>query len=260
MSIPTGSLAVSLHDVAPQTWPACQRLLQTIERVAPVPVTLLVVPDYHGEGLRHESRAYRCALDARLERGDELALHGWFHADRAALDGGLIDTLRRTRLTAREGEFAALAPVAAHALIERGCQWFEQRGWPLHGFVAPAWLPGPGTWEALAHFSFQYTTTLGQIHLLPERTPVATRTLVYSVRSALRRRLSLVRNAALATMEDARPVRLALHPADAAHDAVMQQVHAILRGLTRKRSAMTNAQLAGALRLAGSAGQRGRAA
>ena len=40
-------LCVSVHDVAPHTWPECEYLLQSIRQAAPIPVTLLVVPAYH---------------------------------------------------------------------------------------------------------------------------------------------------------------------------------------------------------------------
>jgi predicted deacetylase len=242
-------LAVSLHDVAPQTWPACERLLGAVEQVAPIPVTLLIVPNYHGEGLRRFTPAYRGALDARLARGDELALHGWTHLDACPLPRNPIDILRRTRLTAREGEFAALPAHRARALLQEGAAWFDKQGWPLHGFVAPAWLMSQGSWHAVAGLPFEYATTLGSLHLLPERIPVPTRTFVYSVRTRLRRHLSLLRNDALRRVIGRTPiVRLALHPADAAHDDVVRHCQALLECLLPDRLALRKAQLARELR------------
>jgi predicted deacetylase len=242
-------LAVALHDVAPQTWGACERLLESVAEIADIPVTLLVAPDYHGEGLRGFTAAYRRALEARLERGDELALHGWSHLDTQPLGPGLLDTLRRTRLTAREGEFAALPVQTARALLERGIEWFDKHGWPLHGFVAPAWLISTGTWQALDGLPFEYTTTLSRLYLLPQRIPVATRTYVYSARSGLRRCLSLARNQALRSLaERASTVRLALHPNDAGHRQIVAQYQRLLRLLLCQRSAVTKLQLARCLR------------
>jgi predicted deacetylase len=257
-------VAVSLHDVAPQTWAACERLLSAVAQVAAVPVTLLVVPDYHGDGLRQFNAAYQRALNARLQRGDELALHGWSHRDTAPLHNGPLDTLRRTQLTALEGEFAALPASVAASLLERGCAWFDKQGWPLHGFVAPAWLLGPGAWSAIARFPFEYTATLGHLHLLPERASVATRTIVYSLRSPLRKRVSLLRNAALSRLPGAQPLRLALHPSDAGHDEVVRQIQAMLRSLMSECVALTKAQLACELRrqrgMTAGTSQRGRGA
>jgi predicted deacetylase len=235
--------------VAPQTWDGCERLLGSVAAVADIPVTLLVVPDYHGEGLRRFTHAYRRALDARIAHGDELALHGWSHLDLHPLRFGLLDTLRRTQLTAREGEFAAVPVATARALLERGIEWFAKQGWPLHGFVAPAWLISAGAWRALDGLPFEYTTTLRHLYLLPERIPIKTTTFVYSARTRLRRRLSLLRNAALCKLAPhASIVRLALHPSDAGHDHLVAQCQQLLRLLLEERDALTKIQLARCLR------------
>ena len=186
-----------MHDVAPQTWDACEHLLAAVTAVASIPITLLVVPDYHGAGLRSFSPAYRNGLESRLARGDELALHGWRHLDDEPLGRDPIERLRRTRLTAREGEFAALPVARARERLEAGLDWFGRFGWPLHGFVAPAWLMSPGTWQALDGLPFGYVTTRPSIYLMPQRLPFETSTLVYSVRTSWRRALSLLWNEAL---------------------------------------------------------------
>jgi predicted deacetylase len=251
-------VTVSLHDVAPQTWTACERLLAAVRQVAQVPVTLLVVPDYHFEGLRRFTAAYRNALEACLARGDELALHGWAHRDTCPLAGGLGDTFRRTLVTAREGEFAALSSTAARVCLEEGVAWFHKHGWPLHGFIPPAWLMGAGAWEAVRSFPFDYTATRAHLHLLPERIAVPTRTFVYSARSQLRRGLSLVRSETLRQLPSGAPaVRLVLHPADAPHEPIVRHFQLVLRTLLDGSVAVTKAQLAAELRAAAATAQRG---
>src|SRR5688572_16051893 len=67
------ALCVSIHDVAPATWDECARLAQAMREVAELPLTWLVVPQYHragGDPARMES-----GLGCALARGDELALH-----------------------------------------------------------------------------------------------------------------------------------------------------------------------------------------
>ena len=54
---------MSLHDVAPHTWPQCERLLQAVRAVADIPLTLLVVPAYH-----HHPVADRAGYDRLLEQ------------------------------------------------------------------------------------------------------------------------------------------------------------------------------------------------
>jgi len=231
------AVCVSLHDVAPTTWSRCETMLAALAKVAAVPHTLLVVPDYHrrGDGL---APWYRAALAAQLEAGDELALHGLFHLDDAPAPTALRDWLRRRVLTCGEGEFAALARDEAAARLRAGEAWFRDAGWPLYGFIAPAWLLGPGAWQALDDSPFTYTTTLGHFHLLHPRRAVAAPCIVYSTRSRWRRELSLARNARL-THHDAPLARVALHPDDALHPAVVHQAQRLLEKLLQQRVATT---------------------
>ena len=75
--------------------------------------------------------------------------------------------LRRRVYTRGEGEFWALSEREATRRIEAGIAWFREHGWPLAGFVAPAWLLGPGAWQALATQRFEYTATLRELVHLP---------------------------------------------------------------------------------------------
>jgi len=68
-------VCVSVHDVAPATWTQCERLLGMLDAIGPLPVTLLVVPDFHRAGAVDTSAAFIRAIKARLARGDEVALH-----------------------------------------------------------------------------------------------------------------------------------------------------------------------------------------
>ena len=72
-------LCVSIHDVAPATWTDCLRLVEAVRAVADVPLTWLVVPHYHFRP--EQSLAMEACLNVALERGDELALHGYSHLD-----------------------------------------------------------------------------------------------------------------------------------------------------------------------------------
>jgi hypothetical protein len=110
-----------------------------------------------------------------LERGDELALHGYSHLDTEAGSGGLRARFLRNVYTRREGEFAALTEAEARRRLELGLDWFAARGWTPTGFVPPAWLLGEGAWRALRDAPFAYTTTFSHFHCLPgtrERRPV----------------------------------------------------------------------------------------
>lgn len=238
------TLCVSIHDVAPHTWPLCARLVEAIRAVAPIPLTFLVVPAYH-----HLPVANPGLYDRHLERcmcnGDELALHGYTHLDEAPPATSWRQRFRREVVTLREGEFAALDTAEARRRLAQGLAWFEQRGWPVCGFVAPAWLLGPGGVQALTEFPFQYTTSFGAFHLLRHGIAVAAPSLVYSARNPAGRWFSQRWTTLRAGLQSKAPlVRLALHPNDARFPALLQHCQHLIERLLRRRTALTKAGFA----------------
>lgn len=229
------SLCVVLHDVAAPTQPACERVVAAVAEAAggiDVPLTLLVVPRYHCQPSTPDFERW---LDGRRRAGDELSLHGWTHLDEGEPDGWR-DRLRRRHYTRGEGEFWALSKEEAEARIAAGRAWLADRGWTAHGFVAPAWLLGPGAWQALRAdgAGFAYTSTLGAVHRLPHGPSVKSQSVVYSTSSAWRRLTSLAWNAAVAARERANPLlRLELHPRDADFPAVRRSWQALLADALR---------------------------
>lgn len=239
-------LCVSLHDVAPATWPQCQRLLAALDAVGPVAVTLLVVPEYHRRGRVSEDRPFLDAMETRLARGDEIALHGYYHLDDGPPMRSLIERLRRRGYTAGEGEFSALGEAQARARLESGLEMFGRLGWPVAGFVAPAWLASPGTWAALRCLPFTYTSTLSGLHGLHPRRFIPSRSLVYSVRAPWRRWMSRGWNRYLFTrLRNQTLLRFGLHPADACHPGVLREWLQFLQRALRNRLPVTEG---GALR------------
>lgn len=224
-----GEVVIVLHDVAPATWPACQRVLQCIAGIASVPVTLLVVPRYHGNPPDAPVNAWLAWLDAAAQRGDELVLHGYTHLDEGTPNGWL-DALRRRWYTAGEGEFAALSKTEAAWRLKAGISWFKKHGWPLQGFVAPAWLMSPGTLAAVRELRFSYTCTLSALMDLQSGRRLQSQSIVYSTRSGWRRALSVPWNAVVARRQRRAPLlRFELHPGDADYDAIRQSWMSLLQ-------------------------------
>ncbi len=237
------ALCVSIHDVAPSTWEDCARLAAALRAVAPIPLTWLVVPHYHREG--GDPHAMRAGLDEALARGDELALHGYSHHDGAAPGGGLRQRYLREVYARREGEFAALQAAEARRRIELGLAWFARRGWPVTGFVPPAWLMGEGAWQALRHFSFAYITTFSRFHLLPGGPAILSPSMVYAARNRSGRRLSpVVADATAALFARAPLLRLSLHPPDLHHPALVAHAQRLVERLLGRRQALTKAGFA----------------
>lgn len=240
-------LCVSIHDVAPATWGECARLAQALRSVADIRLSWLVVPRYHERD--GDEASLRAGLDAALARGDELVLHGYTHLDTEQPAGGLRERYLRGVYTRREGEFAALSASEARRRIELGLAWFRARGWPVSGFVAPAWLLGEGAWEVLPEFGFAYTTTFTRFHLLEERTSVFSPSLVYTARNRSGRALSPPAASLAARLLMRTPLmRLSLHPPDVRHPRLVAHAQRLVERMLASHTAVTKAACAQRLR------------
>lgn len=214
---PARSVLLVLHDVAPETWPDYQAFVEAVDDLGQIPMTLLVVPDFHKRNALEHDAGFRRAMDRRLMRGDELALHGYFHADYGPAPRGLRDYFMR-RVYTWEGEFYGLSEEQALRRLEAGIELFQRLDWPLGGFVAPAWLMSEGTRRALRRLPLSYTSDPRHLYRLPDFTPVEAPGLVWSARSAWRRGLSRVASALQERrLHDASTLRLGLHPVDMRH-------------------------------------------
>ena len=247
---PAPMLCVSIHDVAPATWPDCLRLVQAIRAVADIPLTWLVVPHYHFRP--EQSTAMQACLDAALARGDELALHGYSHLDTEAARGGLRERFLRNVYTRREGEFAALSEDEARRRLELGLEWFAARGWSPTGFVPPAWLLGEGAWRALRAAPFAYTTTFSHFHCLRDedgapagKAPLLSPSMVYAARNRSGRWLSpRVADATAAMLARSPLVRFSLHPPDVRYPELVRHTQRVLERLLTQREGVTKAECA----------------
>lgn len=231
-------LCVSVHDVAPATWPDCERVIAAVREVADIPLTLLVVPAYHG-CCSALARGFEQTMSEQLARGHELALHGYFHRDCGA-PVSIADWYRRRVYTVGEGEFAALNERECAERLLLGRRWFHANGWPLAGFVPPAWLLCEEAWKALRQIhELQYVTTRQCIHMLQLDLALRAPCLAFSVRNPWRRAASLAW-CKLAHHRMRPPlVRLALHPHDAQFPALRRAWQRELERLLRARTAVT---------------------
>lgn len=235
----TRRLCIALHDVAPATWPACARLLAMLDEIGAAPVTLLVVPDFHGLGRIDRNRDFVAAIEQRIRCGDEIALHGYTHRDDASPPSNPWQWFQRRVLTANEGEFSALDYAGAQQRIQRGMDVMSRLNWDVDGFVPPAWLASAGTAKALAETTLRYTSTHTVFIDLRGRRMYAP-CITASSRSAWRRALSRhwMRASAMANRR-APLVRIGLHPEDARHPAMMDAWRKLLIELLSDRQPTT---------------------
>ena len=211
------SLMLVLHDVAPETWADYRCFVEAVDALGNIPMTWLVVPDFHRRNRLDAHPQFCRMLEQRVALGDELVLHGYHHLDEAPMPRGPHEWFMRRVLT-HEGEFYALSEADASRRLEQGMAMFRHFGWPLHGFVPPGWLLGAGARRALEASGLTYTSNVGQLRLLPGFTPIEAPSLVWSARSAWRRGLSRqVSERMLERHRQASVLRLGIHPVDMRH-------------------------------------------
>lgn len=212
------SVLLVLHDVAPHNWADYQPFVEAVDALGTVPITWLVVPDFHHHDALPGDGAFRRLLDSRLAKGDELSLHGFYHCDDQPAPRTPKDWFMR-RVYTHEGEFYQLSEAQALQRIRDGIEVFRRNGWPLHGFVAPAWLMSQGTRDALRQLPLSYTSDPQHLYRLPDFSRIDAPGLVWSARSAWRRGLSKVLSDRREhRWQDAPVIRLGLHPVDMRHD------------------------------------------
>ncbi|CAH0317687.1 hypothetical protein SRABI89_05126 [Pseudomonas koreensis] len=211
------AVCLVLHDVAPSTWADYQPFVETVDALGDVPMTWLVVPDFHRHDALDANPAFRRVLDARVARGDELALHGYYHDDQEPMPNTPRDWFMR-RVYTHEGEFYRLSREAALARLHAGLDMFQRYDWPVQGFVAPAWLMSDGTRQALRELPLSYTSDPQHLYRLPDFSAIAAPGLVWSARSAWRRGLSkILSDQREQRWREASVIRLGLHPVDMRH-------------------------------------------
>ncbi len=142
--------------------------------------------------------------------------------------------------TAREGEFYDLSESEAALRLERGKREFAGLGLEARGFIAPAWLLGREAERAVRSAGFEYTTTLRTFKDLVTGRETTSQSLVWSVRNAWRRMVSLFWNRMLARSLFRAPLlRIGLHPVDWEHRVIRRQALHLVRSALAARGAIT---------------------
>ena len=102
-------LVIALHDVAPATAGESAHWRDLVAERTPGPVSLLVVPRYHGGPGWRAGPGVRW-LRERDAAGDEPVLHGYAHLDRAGHDGAELRGRPPRDIGARVREGRASSP------------------------------------------------------------------------------------------------------------------------------------------------------
>lgn len=212
------TLLVSVHDVTPAREPGVRRLWDLCDSRGVIPA-LLVVPNWHGVAPLSRAPDFVAWLRERAALGAELFLHGERH-DEVGSPRSPIDSLRALGRTAREGEFLTLAAGAARDRIQRGLAVLRSLGLEPIGFVPPAWLARPATWEAVSDSGLRLSEDDRAIRIHPALERLPSPVIRWSARTAVRAWTSAaVAEARGVVQHGARIVRIALHPGDLDHSA-----------------------------------------
>jgi len=239
---PTRHLVVSVHDVSPLTRESVERILTELRELGVPRVSLLVIPDHHCKGHFLDDPEFCSWLRGQVEAGNEVAIHGYFHRRDQRAGETLMDKITTRFYTAGEGEFFDIAGADALRVISQARQEFRKIGIDPQGFVAPAWLLSDGADRALQRLGITYTTRIGGVFDYTTGVRHASRSLVWSTRSALRRLLSRYWNARLFhQLQHAPLLRIGIHPPDISHRAVWGQIKALTAKALTDRTAVTYA-------------------
>ena len=212
----------SIHDVGPRFDREVDALAARLTaRLGGARFAMLVVPDHWGEAPLARAPAYRAKLRCWADQGVEMFLHGFTHRDDRPVG------FKARHMTAGEGEFLGLDQADARERLRAGRAVVEDAiGRAVAGFVAPAWLYGPGARAAIAEERF----AVAEDHLrvwrpadgaVLARGPVIT----WASRSRARTASSLAfARLARTALQPLRVVRIAVHPGDVGVPAILSSI------------------------------------
>jgi len=239
-------LLLSVHDVAPCFESEVDRLTDMLARLAGGPrLAMLVVPDHWRRAPISRAPSFQARLRSWSDAGVEMFVHGWTHQDDAVHQGAAAFKARH--MTGGEGEFLGLTRDEAVRRMSDGKALVEDViGRPATGFIAPAWLYGPGALAALRDCGF----ALAEDHMRvwrpgQEDRPLARGPVVtWASRSGPRTASSLA-FAALArrTLHPLPTVRIAVHPGDVTKASLLASIEATVSAFVRKRTVARYADL-----------------
>jgi len=243
---PPRRLLASIHDVSPRFERQVDLLADRLEALLGAKrFAMLVVPDHWDQAPLMENKAYMAKLRQWSDQGVEMFVHGWRHRDDGQHPGALA-RWKATKMTAGEGEFLGLDHDEALARMLRARDVVEQAiGRTTAGFIAPAWLYGPGAHSALRSAGF----ALAEDHMRVWE-PASGRDLVkgpvitWASRSRGRIASSLLfAGLARHTLGVLDTVRIAVHPGDTTVPSLLDSIDRTVSRFVRSHTPSTYASL-----------------
>ena len=236
-SPPTRLLLASIHDVSPRFEGEVDGLLDLLRPHVGERLAMLVVPNHWGDAPIVPGSRFATRLRSWADAGIEIFLHGFYHRDDSR-HASPSTQMRARMMTAGEAEFLGLSRSEAAGRIADGRSLLEDIiGRPVTGFIAPAWLYGDGSRQALReaalpiaedHLRVWSPATGKQL----ARGPVIT----WASRSRPRLVSSLAAAAALRHVPLG-VLRVGVHPPDINHPVLVRSIERTLRSAISSRQA-----------------------
>lgn len=241
----TKRLLASIHDVGPGFEREVEQLAALLERRLGSPrFAMLVVPDHWGRHPLASAPAFKARLRAWSDAGVEMFVHGWFHRDYAEHRG--LARIKARHMTASEGEFLGLEEAEALRRMQQGRALVEDAtGRAAAGFIAPAWLYGPGARAALRRSGLALAEDHWRVWDAASDKVLARGPVITWASRSVARTASSIAFAGLA--RQALPVlptvRIAVHPGDVTKPELIASIDATLARFARSHEPSRYAQI-----------------
>ena len=228
-------LLASIHDVSPRFETEVDKLIDLLSPHVGQKIAMLVVPNHWGDAPIVPHSPFAARLRSWADNGVEMFLHGFYHRDDGG-HGNKKDQLKARLMTASEGEFLGLSRQDAGRRIAQGRSLLEDIiGRSIDGFIAPAWLYGEGTLEALKEASIP----LAEDHLRVWNPKTGQKLASGPVITwASRTRMRLASSLAAASILRHAPInvlRVGVHPPDVRHRALVRSIDRTLASVAKNR-------------------------
>lgn len=236
-------LVVSIHDVSPHTWEVVKAMTSDLRALGVGHVSHLVVPDHHHRGSIADYPDFCAWLRDEAACGNEIVAHGYYHMRPPSDRESILTRWITSSYTAGEGEFFDLGFDEAKCRSARTGELLNLAGVQARGFIAPAWLLGDDATRGVRDAGYEYTTRLTTVDDWVAGVSYRSQSLVYSVRAAWRRVVSLGWNESLAILLNRGPlVRLGLHPPDWKYPPIRAHAARCITRALADREAITYSQ------------------
>jgi predicted deacetylase len=235
-------LLASIHDVSPRFEGEVEALIDVLRPHVGDRIAMLVVPNHWGDAPIVPGSPFAAKLRAWADAGFEMFLHGYYHRDEARHAG--TDRLRARWMTAGEGEFLGLPKAQAVDRIGRGRALIEDvTGRSIAGFVAPAWLYGRESLEALSDCAIPIAESHWRVWSPASGAELAKGPVItWASRSRMRLASSLAAARALRHSRS-RVLRVGVHPPDVRQAALVRSIGKTLEIAAQNRKATRYSEL-----------------